>query len=224
MIYLAAPFAFEQFRFRSAVLVRCIYFGSIGICGLLPIVLGMVALRRALRLHVGGWRNGIIAIALGAANCAAVPLGSHYLHHRAVLDYGYSHGWVRCAINMQAIGQRILSYRIDHGGKYPNILDDILAVGELTTDYFVCPLSSMKAAPPGSISVVGATSYIYLGAGLTEPVDPKVVILYEQPADHANYGNDVNFLYADGQVAAIKRGSAEAIIKQLESGVNPPNE
>lgn len=220
LIYLLSPGSFNHFRANSVG--EFVFYTSIALCGCTPILLALVSLRRSSRLKVGGWRNAVFSMVLGAANCLFIPFGSMYLTQRSNWENGMGHSWVRCEIHMHSIGGGILIYRNEHAGQYPDSLDQLFLAGDVDADSFVCPLSGINCAPPGSASLNGATSYVYLGKGLRGPVSGNFIVLYESPKNHVEYSNDVNFLYGDGHVAAMKRSRAEAVIKQLEAGVNPP--
>lgn len=127
---------------------------------------------------------------------------------------------VMCATNLRQIGQACALYAQANGGQYPDSFERVLITEDISAEVFCCPSAdSEKAIGPTTRALLadfrkpGRCSYIYLGAGLREPIDPKAVIAYEPLADHDNDG--INVLYGDGTVDFLPTDKAKALIATL---------
>jgi type II secretory pathway pseudopilin PulG len=148
---------------------------------------------------------------------------------------------IACASNMRQIGLGAIMWANDHGGNFPDDLDTILKTQDLSPQVFVCP-SSKDTAPAGPTTQAvledmhqsGHLSYIYVGKGLTTRSDADVVVLYEQPSNHADddmsatsvfksgaKDHAMNVLCADGHIEWLGAEDAEAVRKQVADGVFP---
>jgi prepilin-type processing-associated H-X9-DG protein len=118
---------------------------------------------------------------------------------------------VKCASNQRQIGQAILLYANEHGGKYPDRLEDLFLAGaDVVSELFCCPssndekaLGQTMAEIAANLSQPGRLSYVYLGKGLTTSSPPETPVLYEPIANHDNDGGNV--LFADGHVEWYSR-------------------
>jgi prepilin-type processing-associated H-X9-DG protein len=126
---------------------------------------------------------------------------------------------VKCAANLKQIGNALMLYANGHRGKYP---DDLAALLEedITTAVFVCPSSNDEPATGATTQAVAANlttprhcSYIYLGKGLSQPIDANRIILLEPLENHQRAG--MNALFGDGHVDWLKRPEAEALLAKL---------
>lgn len=139
-------------------------------------------------------------------------------------------GWrelqIRCAMNLRQIGMALQLYATFHDGHYP----DDLAVLYLSNaddldpgDMFVCP-SSNDVVPTGdtpearaaSLKEPGHCSYIYLGQGLAEPVDPGRILATEPLSNHD--GEGIMVLFADGHAEWFDEPKAEQLLEKLGVG------
>lgn len=133
---------------------------------------------------------------------------------------------VKCQSNMRQIGQAILLYTNDFGGRYPDSLGDLLLTEDITSEAFVCPSTTdTPARGPTTQAVVagmskpGHLSYIYVGKGFdVKTVRPDAVILYEPIS---NDGGGMNVLFGDGHIEFISAGNAATILRRLKAGVSP---
>ena len=127
----------------------------------------------------------------------------------------------KCASNLRQIGLATLMYANEHGGRFPDRLEDLLAE-DINPDVFVCPLSNDTAIVAPTTQQAGLrlsaepghVSYIYVGKGLTDKADAKVLVAYERIAHH---GDGLNMLFADGQVQFVPSAQAKVLIAQASS-------
>jgi prepilin-type processing-associated H-X9-DG protein len=190
----------------------------------LPIVLGIVAVRRA-RRRTRPERLAWGAILGGALNLLATPVLINVLHARQMHDYGVSHAITRCASSLRQIGVYCLLYSNDHHGQYPTTLKDMIDSGHADApETFTCYLSN--DAPAATFQQLlherGHVSYVYIGAGLTSAASEKTVVAYDRPTNHDGEGRDLNILYGDGHVERISKEGLQHVIREIESGHNPP--
>jgi Protein of unknown function (DUF3352) len=123
---------------------------------------------------------------------------------------------VKCASNMQQIGQAILLYSNDQKGAYPPDLGTLVKTEDITAAAFICP-SSGEAMPPDGMTpeqsadwVNAHTDYIYLGAGLKQRFDATIVVCYEKDGDHG--GDGMNLLFGDGHTEFRRLADAHRVI------------
>jgi prepilin-type processing-associated H-X9-DG protein len=135
-----------------------------------------------------------------------------------------------CASHLHQLGLAIQLYRQDHGVQYPATLAAAVAAGGLSSWTVVCPASGDVAAdlPPTwpttrqvttALAVPGHESYLYRGAGWTDPTVPTdAVLAYEPVADH---GDGANFLLADCSVAFVPMPRAARLIAAAAATTRP---
>ncbi len=111
---------------------------------------------------------------------------------------------IKCGSNLRQIGVSIGRYAAEHGGRYPDQLEELFAY-DLTPATLICPSSTETAAIGATTQAVLADlhagphcSYIYLGKGLTTATPSTTVVALESVANHNQAGGEV--LYADGHV------------------------
>ena len=151
----------------------------------------------------------IVALAgLAAATVAAVrwvPRG----HECVLLNADM------CRSHLYGIGLSILLYQQDHGGRYPDTLDPLLADDPADAAMFVCPGSGDTPAPPGGRLSPGHCSYVYLGRGLTvATATAATLVAYDA---HPSHAEGVNLLYGDGHVVRVSCDQALATITAARS-------
>ncbi len=121
---------------------------------------------------------------------------------------------------MRQIGLAVQMYANDHGGQFPERLEDLLPAGiDITPEVFVCPSSSdtPATAPTTQQSATrmssepGHLSYVYLGKGLTDKAGADVLLAYE-PVGH--HGDKSHLLFVDGRVEFVPNAKAKSIISQ----------
>ena len=131
---------------------------------------------------------------------------------------------VKCQSNLRQLGMALDMYSKEHGGKYPDDWDTLLLNEDLTAAVFICPSSSDIFEPDrtreqaaADLKVAGHCSYIYLGKGLSAPVDAKRVIATEMLENH---DDGVNVLYGDGSVEWLPEPQARELFTRL--GISGP--
>jgi prepilin-type processing-associated H-X9-DG protein len=148
---------------------------------------------------------------------------------------------VQCASNMKQIGLAAIMWANDHGGKFPDDLDTLLAHEDLPSVMFNCPSSSATPAQGPTTQAVlddfhqtGHLSYIYIGKGLTTQSPADAVVLYELPDNHKDDDMSItselssekkaigmNVLFSDGHTEWMTGAEAEALRKKIAAGVFP---
>jgi prepilin-type processing-associated H-X9-DG protein len=95
-------------------------------------------------------------------------------------------GIVPCASNMRVIGQALLLYSLEHGGRYPQRLDELLGYDwSPSKDRFVCAVS-------------GKPVLFIAPRAVKADLTCDDVVAYEPLPAHDGEGSDV--LYGDGHV------------------------
>ena len=129
-----------------------------------------------------------------------------------------------CEGQLRGLGTSMRIYANDWSQGFPPDFDVLVSSGEVTTKQFCCPSSG---AIPGDVHAC----YVYI-EGQTTLDDPRNVLVYEKPENHAGEGGNVLFL--DGSVefirpysrveelvAETKRRIAEARRKTEDAAVAP---
>lgn len=139
----------------------------------------------------------------------------------------YQINQIHCSSSMRQIGQAIMLYTTDNGGSYPPDLQTVLLTQTIAAYAFVCPSSSDSVTNGASMvqaaadmAKPGHCSCIYLGSGLTSPLDPSCIVMIEDPANHDL--NGTNVLYADGHVDWELLETVMTHLNDLNKGTNPP--
>ena len=96
----------------------------------------------------------------------------------------------------------MMLYANEHQGHFPDGIDGLLEE-DITTAVFVCPSTNDTPAAVGPTTQSTATnllanghlSYVYLGAGLTEPQKADLIKAYEPLSNHQN--QRMNVLFGD---------------------------
>ncbi len=134
--------------------------------------------------------------------------------------YGAIINRIRCNSNLRQIGLAISNWAENHHGKLPDDFSEVFESGDLMPENFICPASDdqirsgqRNAAPAANLLQPGACSYIYLGKGLTQPLQPSHVIAVEPLENHKDAG--INVLFADWHVEWLDRPQAESLLLGL---------
>lgn len=145
---------------------------------------------------------------------------------------------VKCAANLKQIGLAMLMYQNTNQGMLPNRLDVLVyntgpGGGEdIDGSVFVCPRDDKNTPSTATgqqlaadLRSNGHLSYVYYFQNKRQRKGVihggNEVVMYEPLSDHNNEG--ANFLFADGRVDFLKKRTAEAVIRDLERGINPPS-
>ncbi|HWB53316.1 MAG TPA: H-X9-DG-CTERM domain-containing protein [Tepidisphaeraceae bacterium] len=115
---------------------------------------------------------------------------------------------VKCGSNMRQIGQAMLLYSNEHGGKFPSDMGTLIIAEAIPPQAFFCPSSNDSLSPEFGKMVPEAqaawldqhSDYIYLGKGKTSSSPPDVILLYEKDSDHHD---GMNMLFGDGHVEFV---------------------
>src|SRR5262249_7437622 len=81
----------------------------------------------------------------------------------------------KCRKQLQAIGQAMVLYAQEHGGRYPASADELIITQDIAPGIFVCPASMDEPAAPGAtpletaanVAAPGHLSYTILSKGLS---------------------------------------------------------
>ena len=189
---------------------------------LAAIALGLAARRRT-RAAPSRRRRGVAAaaIVLGCAELAL--LGTGWL--TPPLSRGReSANRVKCASNLREIGQAILMYAQDHGGRFPAGFEHLITEEDLSSNVFLCPSGiSERAAGATTQEVVQSfladpihCSYVYAGANLTRATTtPAHVLAYEPLGNHVGNPQGIHVLHGDGTVRWYAAPQAKRLIDEL---------
>jgi prepilin-type processing-associated H-X9-DG protein len=133
---------------------------------------------------------------------------------------------IKCASNERQIGAAILLYAQEHGGRFPDRLEEVLLAGEVPAEGFVCPSSNDEKAPGATVQEAAVNlskphhlSYVYVGRALTTAAPPQTPVLYEYLDNHDNDG--VNVLFADGHVEFVQRAALEKVLGKDFTATRP---
>src|SRR5207253_10913636 len=112
--------------------------------------------------------------------------------------------WLKCNSNLRQIGQGMMLYANENGGRYPNDFGELLVTQDLTSSSFICgSTNDLPAWGPTTRAAAAALlagdhcSYIYLGKGFTNAAPAAQIMAYEPLGHHPN---GTSFLYGDGRV------------------------
>lgn len=164
------------------------------------------------------WGIALAGLLLGLLNAAAFPFLQRHVTERVRRDSALGHKIVECEWRLHMIATAIESFTMDHDGRYPDRLEDLLDNYFKRGSSLRCPFD---ARPTTTDSV---STYVYLARGCTVDVDRGFVLLYEPLASHPSNIRYVRFLFADGRVESVSKAKAEKLIQQLENGINPPKQ
>jgi prepilin-type processing-associated H-X9-DG protein len=129
---------------------------------------------------------------------------------------------VKCSSNLRQIGECIEVHAKEHGGKYPDDLQQLIIDADLNPEVLVCPSSDQERARGATTQESAANahkdlhySYLYLGKGLVQPVEPLLVIAYERQPSHEGHG--MNVLFADGHCEWFPKESMQKLLAQIQA-------
>ena len=136
----------------------------------------------------------------------------------------------RCASNLRQIGQAMLLYANEYGGRYPDRPEDLLFSPDISPEIFICPSSDHVPATGPSTRAIreavasgGHFSYVYVARGLTsQEAGPDHVLAHEPRDNHTTERPGINVLFGDGMVEYIEEPQASRLLRELRAGRNPP--
>lgn len=193
--------------------------------GLLAIVLGMVALRRARDTDVGA---GAALSGIATGTLGLIVSGSLMVTYvmPAITQARETSRAAMCVENLRKIGQSMRTFAELNGGRFPDKLQTAVASGHLKPELLVCPESNDSVAPGVTMTDQSThlhkgkhVSYTYVGDGLTTQSAPECVLMYETLDRH---GEGMHVLFVDGRVQFIGKVEAYKASARLNDGVNPP--
>ena len=197
--------------------------------GIAAVITGALGMRKARDPAVTGKGLAIAGLVLGILNLLGWGAYIGLIAAIMVPSMGMARqtaNQAKCASQMRAIASAVLLYGNENGGAYPESIQQIYLTQDVTPEIFVCPSSGdtkATGATPAEIAKVltvgGHLSYVYLGAGMNQHASAKTVIAYEPLSNH---GTGSHFLFGDGSVQFLLANQAGRMIRQLESGQNPP--
>jgi hypothetical protein len=181
---------------------------------LIPLALTLVAGCLAIVLGVAGWVWGrrrrreqlsaVLAVGFGIGGLSLLVLVWPALARERM-------GRQPCASALRQIGQALLMYSTDHGGRIPDRLQDLTAGPDaLPANALLCPNGSDR---PGQFS------FDYLGAGRRyDDFSANDIVAFEPPHNHHSDGGYA--LFGDGHVefvypASELREDVERVKKKL---------
>lgn len=139
-----------------------------------------------------------------------------------------------CAANLNKLWIAMTHYAPAHGQQFPDRIEQLLSVGDLSLGDFVCPNSEIeKPAKPGANAAQTAEnlvagrhlSYVYVARGMSFPAPSNVVVIYEPTGHHPRDEGvtpGAHVLFGDGHIKFIPEADVDSIINQLKAGQNPP--
>jgi prepilin-type processing-associated H-X9-DG protein len=130
---------------------------------------------------------------------------------------------MKCSSNLRQIGQGIELYAKEHGGKYPDDIQQLIIHADVNPEVLICPSSNHERATGATTQELAANahkdlhhSYLYLGKGLVQPVKAELVIAYERKRNHEDDG--MNVLFADGHFEWFAAESMKKLMAQIDEG------
>ena len=99
-----------------------------------------------------------------------------------------------CASNLRQIGQALLLYSMDHDGRIPDRLEDLITgTDALSATGLICPDGPDRP---------GQCSYDYIGAGrMLDDFGPDDIVAFEPPHNHQSDGGYA--LFGDGHIEYV---------------------
>jgi hypothetical protein len=130
--------------------------------------------------------------------------------------------------NLRQIGQTILIYAQENQGVFPPDFAAMLRTQQISAEVFTCSNSDdTRARGPTMQQLLqefakpGHCSFIYVGAGLREPVRPDAVIAFDSPL-HEDF-RPISVLWGDGHTDDVPFYMLIQILEDLSIGKNPPS-
>ena len=154
---------------------------------------------------------GLVALSLFAGHWMTWWVLSSRVHKYA----SGGGGSPNCCSQLNRLGMAILLYAQDHGSALPENLEVLITSEKLPADTLICSWDQSAGAGHREGSL--PSSFVYLGKGQREPLDPNFVLIYETPGIHDPV--IFNLLFGDGSVQAQP---ARDIMAELSAGRNPP--
>jgi len=207
-----APPAVPQGNGMATASLVCGIFLCFPPASLLAVIFGIIGLKRSKDAYVGGEGKAIAGLVLGALG---LLLLAPAILAPALLGHGReAANRVRCAATLRQIGSACLRYSFEND-RYPQDLDVLLKNGYLTSADLNCP------SPKPSAASAGQSSYVYLGANMSQNTPADAVLAYESITNH---NDGINILFNDGHVTFKRMTAQQAaqMVEQLHTGQNPP--
>lgn len=126
---------------------------------------------------------------------------------------------VKCGSHLRQIGQAMLMYANDNGGRYPDSFEHILLTQDITGEVFCCPSTGVDRAPGETPEQQAANlhkghcSYVYHARGLKSDTPATRPIACELLYNHDGAG--MNILFGDGHVEFVTAAEAKRLLDAL---------
>ena len=184
------------------------------------VILGIIGVRRSVRIHGHGAGTAATLIAIGIFGLAAwLPLHNYFRHLRFNVRLR-----AVCADRLVTIGSNLKTYGGTHG-QFPDRLSTLYherrrglptprcpaRVDQITQSVTSQSVFDSAVDDPSNPS----NSYVYCGSGVPYSTPGQTVLIYEKLTNHSN---GINVLYADGHVEWLEGARAEALIRANSTG------
>lgn len=130
---------------------------------------------------------------------------------------------VQSASNLRQIGQGLLIYANENGGKYPDDFKSLLTMPDLITpDIMINPRTDNQLPDDDAAARIeyAATDgdYVYIGKGLNNAAPATTIVAYEKPE---SVTDGINVLFGDGHVEflAMDHALAQIDMQKRERGI-----
>ena len=198
--------------------------------GLAATITGWLGMRRAKDPAVTGRGFAIAGLVLGILNLLGWTAYFGLIFAVMVPSLGRSRetaNRVKCASNLRQLGLAMQLYANENREAYPDTLEHLLHSQDITAHVYVCPSSNDTVAAGANAQAIvndmaggGHVSYVYAGKGLTSQSPADAILAYEPMTNHS--GDGTNILFGDGHVEFVTKNRAQALIRLVEAGQNPP--
>jgi prepilin-type processing-associated H-X9-DG protein len=194
----------------TVVLVVLLGLGSHNLCGWIYRAMADGVGEAGPRRWRARWTLGLLAAVLVsfAAGTSAVAVVHQvtYLSRsgQAIWGGGEPMQAIRCASQVRQVLGALTRYAEAHDGRFPENLADLVGTDDFDPRTLVCPtFVSLRPKDDGATGTDQlATSFIYIGAGLRQPVGERAILILEPPGHHGRDGSNVG--YGDGHVEWLR--------------------
>ncbi len=159
---------------------------------------------------------GIFVVAVGLVAMWIVYVDARTTYLRRNAD-------AKCKAQMALIGESLERYASDHGGRYPQNIEELVRGGYLLQAWsLVCPLTKDRPAwgnttaeLANKVSEPGHLSYVYIGAGVVSTDEGDTPVLFEPPENHG--GKTMLVLFKYGRAEELRSAVAWTKINEVRA-------